>query len=193
MDNFDNFIDAPTKLIIKFCEDMREVEDDFSNYKGRMSHTWLQEETVFIDYPDTIVMRRRYSCRYIKITVEKTKYPINLYDINFDATKTEDVLTALHDFGYVLDTDWLPVRAEFSHPKLGYLDIHPFVIEEKTVKQANPEGGYWQFPTEFFGTTVFEGRKIPCISLEGQKVFHSGYEPREKDLHDIQILDLIAL
>ena len=53
-------------------------------------------------------------------------------DINFDATKTEDVLTALH-------------------------------------------------------------RKIPCISLEGQKVFHSGYEPREKDLHDIQILDLIAL
>ena len=51
-------------------------------------------------------------------------------DINFDATKTEDVLTALHDFGYVLDTDWLPVRAEFSHPKLGYLDIHPFVIEE---------------------------------------------------------------
>ena len=114
-------------------------------------------------------------------------------DINFDATKTEDVLTALHDFGYVLDTDWLPVRAEFSHPKLGYLDIHPFVIEEKTVKQANPEGGYWQFPTEFFGTTVFEGRKILCISLEGQKVFHSGYEPREKDLHDIQILDLIAL
>ena len=67
------------------------------------------------------------------------------------------------------------------------------MIEEKTVKQANPEGGYWQFPTEFFGTTVFEGRKIPCISLEGQKVFHSGYEPREKDLHDIQILDLIAL
>ena len=74
---------------------------------------------------------------------------------------------------------------------MGFLDIHPFVIEEGTVKQANPEGGYWVFPPEFFGTTVFEGREIPCISLEGQKVFHSGYEPRETDLHDIRILDMI--
>ena len=112
-------------------------------------------------------------------------------DINFDAAKAQDVLTALQDLGYVLDTDWLPVRAEFSHPEMGFLDIHPFVIEEGTVKQANPEGGYWVFPPEFFGTTVFEGREIPCISLEGQKVFHSGYEPRETDLHDIRILDMI--
>ena len=40
-------------------------------------------------------------------------------DINFDAAKTQDVLTALQDLGYVLDTDWLPVRAEFSHPEMG--------------------------------------------------------------------------
>ena len=55
-------------------------------------------------------------------------------DINFDAAKAQDVLTALQDLGYVLDTDWLPVRAEFSHPEMGFLDIHPFVIEEGTVK-----------------------------------------------------------
>lgn len=35
-------------------------------------------------------------------------------------------------------------------------------------------------------------RAIPCISLEGQKVFHSGYESREKDLHDIRILNMIT-
>ena len=38
------------------------------------------------------------------------------------------------------------------------------------------------------GKAVFEGRTIPCISLEGQKVFHSGYDPEEKELHDIEML-----
>ena len=94
MDNVNVFIDAPTKLIVKFCEDMREVEDDFSNYKGRMSYTWLQEEAVFIDYPKTVNMERRFSCRYIKITVEKTKYPIKLYDFTFTASTSanEEIL-----------------------------------------------------------------------------------------------------
>ena len=94
MDNVNVFIDAPTKLIVKFCEDMREVKDDCSNYKGRLSYTWLQEEAVFIDYPKTVNMERRYSCRYIKITVEKTKYPIKLYDFTFTASTSanEEIL-----------------------------------------------------------------------------------------------------
>ena len=32
-------------------------------------------------------------------------------DINFDAAKTEVVLKALKALGYVLETDWLPIRA----------------------------------------------------------------------------------
>ena len=113
-------------------------------------------------------------------------------DINFDAAKTEVVLKALKALGYVLETDWLPIRAEFAHSQYGYLDIHPFVIGERFVKQANPEGGYWEFPQEYFGKAVFERRTIPCISLEGQKVFHSGYDPKEKDLHDMKILKQIT-
>lgn len=113
-------------------------------------------------------------------------------DINFDAAKTGVVLKALKDLGYVLETDWLPVRAEFTHSRYGYLDIHPFDIGEQSVKQANPEGGFWEFPSEYFGKAVFEGRTIPCISLEGQKAFHSGYELKEKDLHDIEILEQIT-
>jgi lincosamide nucleotidyltransferase A/C/D/E len=38
------------------------------------------------------------------------------------------VLEALKERGYVLETDWLPVRAELAHSQYGYLDIHPFVI-----------------------------------------------------------------
>ena len=36
-DNVDDFIDAPVRLIIKFGEDMREIEDDFSLYKEGLS------------------------------------------------------------------------------------------------------------------------------------------------------------
>jgi lincosamide nucleotidyltransferase A/C/D/E len=38
----------------------------------------------------------------------------------------------------------------------------------------------------------FEGKTIPCISLKGQKVFHSGYELRDKDKHDISILESLS-
>ena len=79
-------------------------------------------------------------------------------DINYDAAKTEVVLRALKERGYVLETDWLLVRAEFSHSQYGYLDVHPFDIGEGVVKQVNPEGGFWEFPNEYFGNTVFEGK-----------------------------------
>jgi len=36
---------------------------------------------------------------------------------------------------------------------------------------------------------VFEGRVIPCISAEAQKLFHNGYELREVDRIDLKNLD----
>ena len=109
-------------------------------------------------------------------------------DINFDADKTNEVLSKLKEIGYVVETDCMPVRVELAHPQYGYLDIHPFVIDGDTVKQANPEGCYWEFSQNLFGETVYKGKRIPCISLEGQLLFHSGYEPREQDLHDMGLL-----
>ena len=57
--------------------------------------------------------------------------------------------------------------------------------------QADLEGGWYEFDKDFFSNAVFEGRIIPCISLKGQKLFHSGYELRDKDRHDISILESI--
>lgn len=91
LDNCDRFIDAPTRLIIKFGEDIREINSDFSLYKGGLSKTWLQEEVLNIDYPQRVEMPRRYSCRYIKITVEKTNAPVKLYGFCFTASSSADV------------------------------------------------------------------------------------------------------
>ncbi len=90
-DRVDVFIDAPVRLIVKFGEDMREINDDFSQYNGVLSKTWLQEEIINLDYPQKITMPRRYACRYIKITVERTTRPIRLFDFSFRASTSADI------------------------------------------------------------------------------------------------------
>ena len=61
-----------------------------------------------------------------------------------------------------------------------------------TSRQADLDGGWYEFEKDYFGSAIFEGQLIPCISLKGQKIFHSGYELREKDKHDILILEELS-
>ena len=114
-------------------------------------------------------------------------------DVNFDAQHTEKLLNLLFEYGYKIDTDWKPVRIELYSEKYGYLDIHPFILnEDGTSKQADLEGGFYEFEKDFFCNAIFEGKTIPCISLKGQKIFHSGYELRDKDKQDIAILESLS-
>ncbi|MBE6748014.1 MAG: hypothetical protein E7557_02165 [Ruminococcaceae bacterium] len=89
-DKVNIFVDAPVRLKIKFGEDMREINDDFSHYSGTLSETWLQEEILNLDFPQNVTMPRRYACRYIKITVERTTRPIRLFDFSFRASTSAD-------------------------------------------------------------------------------------------------------
>ena len=114
-------------------------------------------------------------------------------DVDFDAQYTEELLKILLKYGYEVDTDWKPVRIELYSKKYGYLDIHPFILnEDGTSKQADLEGGFYEFEKDFFCNAIFEGKTIPCISLKGQKIFHSGYELRDKDKQDIAVLESIS-
>ena len=92
--------------------------------------------------------------------------------------------------GYEITTDWSPSRIELYHPELSYIDIHPLIInKDGSARQADPQGGWYEFEAKWFSTAVFEGRVIPCISAEAQKLFHSGYELREVDKIDMKNLD----
>ncbi len=90
-DKVNVFVDAPLRLIIKFGEDLREINDDFSQYKEGLSKTWLQEEIINLDFPQKTTLPRRYACRYIKITVEKASRPVRLFDFSFRASTSADV------------------------------------------------------------------------------------------------------
>jgi len=111
-------------------------------------------------------------------------------DVDFDGLFTEALLAMLEKAGYVVTTDWRPSRIELHSPVYGYIDIHPLVLEESgKARQDTPDGGWYDFEPDYFSEVVFAGRRIPCISLKAQKLFHSGYELREADRHDIKILE----
>lgn len=90
-DNEDDFISAPVHFTIRFGEDMRDINDDYTEYHGTLAKSWLQEESFLIDYPMTVDMPRRYACRYIRITVTETRKPIILSDFCFTASTSADI------------------------------------------------------------------------------------------------------
>lgn len=110
-------------------------------------------------------------------------------DVDFDGKFTDILLDALNVKGYTIITDWRPSRIELYHPKLGYIDIHPLIInEDGSAKQAGLNDDWYDFKAEWFSSALFEERIIPCISAEAQKLFHSGYELREVDKIDLKNL-----
>ena len=85
-------------------------------------------------------------------------------DINFDAKYMDRLLDVLLNLGYKIDTDWRPVRIELYSDELGYLDIHPFVLnEDGTSKQADLEGGWYEFEKDYFSSAFFEEKNSVYI------------------------------
>ena len=64
--------DSPLELKIRFVEDVCElsIKDDMSGYRGGLSSTWIQNETVYIDIPEDIIrLPRRYAFRYVRVSL----------------------------------------------------------------------------------------------------------------------------
>lgn len=114
-------------------------------------------------------------------------------DLDFDAGYEAAVLDALTGMGYGIETDWRPNRVELAATGRGYVDLHPLVIDpDGSARQAALDGGWYEFPQSWFTTGTLDGRTIPCVSLEAQRLFHAGYELRQVDRHDLAELDRLT-
>ena len=82
--------DAPKRVHIKFAETLQELGSSFEEYKGGLSRTWLQEETVTLDEPGVIAPSRRFAFRYIKVTVLNSNEPVILSDFKVCAGTSAD-------------------------------------------------------------------------------------------------------
>jgi lincosamide nucleotidyltransferase A/C/D/E len=111
-------------------------------------------------------------------------------DVDIDAEYEAAVLDALAHLGYVLETDWRPNRMELAAPGGRWADLHPLVLDDEGgARQAALGGGWHDFPPHWAATGSVSGVTVPCVSVEAQRLFHTGYDLRDVDRHDVAVLD----
>lgn len=87
----DEYIDAPVTLKIRFFETEAEMDYDYSDYSGWLCESWIQEDTVKIDFPGIYSLPRRYAARYVRFEVVHTPKKLSLSDFIFEAVTSADV------------------------------------------------------------------------------------------------------
>ncbi|MFF0273926.1 nucleotidyltransferase domain-containing protein [Streptomyces sp. NPDC004330] len=108
-------------------------------------------------------------------------------DLMHREEQEEAVVAALRRAGFAQTLDQRPVRFVMTAPDGREIDLHPLVFaEDGSAVQASPEPGKpFPYPASAFVTGAIEGTPVPCLSAEQQVFFHQGYEPRDRDLHDM--------
>jgi lincosamide nucleotidyltransferase A/C/D/E len=111
-------------------------------------------------------------------------------DLAVDDRDLRSLLGLLHERGFVVTTDWSPSRLELTAADGRVVDIHPVTFgEDGSGHQAAPDGDGFHYSADGFATGRIEGLSIPCLSVEQQLRFRTGYAPRQVDLHDIRLLE----
>jgi lincosamide nucleotidyltransferase A/C/D/E len=97
------------------------------------------------------------------------------------------VVAALAAAGYVETLDWRPVRFVVTDPDGREIDLHPldFAEDGSAVQAAFGPNRPFAYPASCFVTGTILGRTVPCLSAEQQVYFHQGYEPSDRDRHDM--------
>lgn len=80
MRHAERYLDAPVRLRLRFGETPYELSREFSTYHGGLCPSWLQEDIINIDFPETVQLPRRYCFRYLEVTVIATPRPVRLTD-----------------------------------------------------------------------------------------------------------------
>ena len=95
--------DAPALVRFKFCETMRELDENSSDYRGWIGKGWLQEEILHIDtLPRTLSLPRRYAFRYLKIEVLAVSQKYRLRIARVSATAVTSAVGDVAVFGKTL-------------------------------------------------------------------------------------------
>ena len=87
--------------------------------------------------------------------------------------------------GFAETLDLRPVRFVLDGP--AELDMHPirFADDGSATQAADNHGATFAYPADCFVTGRIEGTEVPCLSVGQQLRFHQGYQPRDRDLHDM--------
>jgi lincosamide nucleotidyltransferase A/C/D/E len=97
---------------------------------------------------------------------------------------------ALAAAGFVCTLDELPTRFEMTHPRLGVVDLHPIVLDaDGNARLELPNGTSWVYGRGALDALGTIGtRQCRCLSPAEQLRLHQGYELRDVDRADIDLL-----
>ncbi|SDF80732.1 lincosamide nucleotidyltransferase A/C/D/E [Lentzea fradiae] len=100
------------------------------------------------------------------------------------------VLSALAGLKFAETLSWRPVRFVLTDPAGREIDLHPlrFAADGSAEQSSLTPGEPFRYPASCFVTGTIGGVEVPCLSVEQQLHFHQGYQPRERDLHDVALL-----
>lgn len=92
-------MDAPLFIKLKFAEMPAELKHKSEDYSGWLSKSWIQEEYIHLDVlPTHLELQRRYSFRYVEITVidtsPKWQAVFSNPQIETESSATEEKLSA---------------------------------------------------------------------------------------------------
>ncbi|WP_204058928.1 nucleotidyltransferase domain-containing protein [Microbispora corallina] len=111
-------------------------------------------------------------------------------DLAHRADQEAVVVATLERAGYAETGDALPGRPVRFVMRDSYgreIDLHPITFgpDGSGVQPADESGGVFAYPADCFVVGAVGGARVPCLSADQQARFHQGYEPRERDLHDM--------
>lgn len=97
------------------------------------------------------------------------------------------VVAVLSEQGFTESLDWRPVRFVVTDAAGRAIDLHPLVFnDDGSAEQASPvPEGPFIYPSSCFVSGTIGGVAVPCLSAAQQVFFHQGYEPSDRDRHDM--------
>ncbi|WP_327371822.1 nucleotidyltransferase domain-containing protein [Streptomyces sp. NBC_01217] len=108
-------------------------------------------------------------------------------DLMFRDDHEADVVELLNDAGFVETLDWRPVRFVVTALDGREIDLHPlaFAPDGSAVQASTDAEHPFVYPASCFVTGTIGGLVVACLSAEQQAYFHQGYEPADRDRHDM--------
>ncbi len=110
-------------------------------------------------------------------------------DIAFNMQDEAKIIKTFNHLGYSIVEDARPTRFVLREIDGTEIDMHPVVFGASGVgEQLVPNGEPFLYPKDGFVQGIIDGQEVPCVSIDQQVVFHTGYMPLAKDRHNMKML-----
>jgi lincosamide nucleotidyltransferase A/C/D/E len=112
-------------------------------------------------------------------------------DVVVDLNSVETLKHVLEVRGFTVSEDELPTRLAMEDAEGRTIDFHTvtFDAEGGGVQRLQNSRSYRYPPEGFAGVGEVGGQRVKCLTAEVLADCHYGYEPDDKDRHNMQVLN----